>query len=95
MAEGDEQHSAISNLRGQLTQTEAAAQAAAAAGTQDELEALEHKKFMLESQIELTNKFREAIEEASMSLEDNLTYALAGLIDGSMNKDAFRSLLIL
>ena len=93
IVEDDEQFGALSNLRKELSGTERLAQQAAAAGTLDELEALEHKKFMLESQIELTNQFRVAIEEASMSLTDNLTNALAGLIDGSASaKDAFKAL---
>ena len=93
MAVDDEQYTAISGLKGQLTQTEAAAQKAAAAGTQDELEALEHKKFILESQIQLTSRLQEAVEESAQSMEENFTNAFAAIIDGSANgKEAFKML---
>lgn len=84
---------AVAGLQQELTNTEALARQAADAGMKDELEQLEHKKFMLESQIELTGRLREAVEESAMSMEENMTNALASIIDGSKNgKEAFKML---
>ena len=91
LSEGESQ--AIGNLRQELTSTQNLAQKAAAASQKDELEQLEHKKFMLEAQIQLTNKLQEAVEEAAMSMEENFTNAFAAIIDGSASgKDAFKAL---
>jgi len=82
-----------SNLRTEMRKTEGMAVKASEAATKDELEQLEHKKFMLEAQIQLTNKLQEAVEDAAMSMEENFTNAFAAIIDGSSSgKDAFRAL---
>ena len=83
----------LTSLTEDLATTETAARAAAAAGAQDELEQLEHKKFMLESQIQLTSRLQEAVEDAAQSMEENFTNAFAAIIDGSANgKEAFKML---
>lgn len=83
----------LTSLQRELTTTETAARAAAAAGTQAELEQLEHKKFMLESQIQLTSMLQEAVEESAMSMEEAFTNAFSAIIDGSKSgKEAFKAL---
>jgi len=85
--------SAIGQLQQELNNTQQLAQAAAAASQEDELEQLEHKKFMLESQIQLTSRLREAVEESAMSMEENFTTAFAAIISGSESgKEAFKQL---
>lgn len=87
------QSQAIAGLQQELTTTENLASKAAAASQQDELEQLEHKKFMLESQIQLTSRLQEAVEESAMSMEENFTNAFAAIIDGSASgKEAFKQL---
>ena len=85
--------SAIGALQQELNNTQQLAQQAAAASQEDELEQLEHKKFMLESQIQLTSRLQEAVEESAISMEENFTNAFAAIISGSESgKEAFKQL---
>ena len=89
----DQMEGATPDFEERLNRSESAQIAAANEQAETRKKATEEEIAAKRYALELTNELRIANEEASQSLESNMTNALASFIDGSNNaKDAFRQL---